>query len=128
MSVGIQNLTLGGLCCGARAATGKQLPSYIGSGTFASVLVELLAHGEADQSTADDEQCSVCFTKSNVDFTFIGLKAKRNRVLPTPIYRDPSAHRAVGDAERCGDLPVAAPELVLHAQKLSNLPHGQPLL
>ena len=38
------------------------------------------------------------------------------------------AHRAVGDAERRGDLAVAAPELVLQAQKLSNLPHGQPWL
>ena len=37
------------------------------------------------------------------------------------------AHRAVGDAERRGDLSVAAPERVLQVQKLSNLPHG-PLL
>ena len=37
-------------------------------------------------------------------------------------------HRAVGDAERRGDLAVAAPELVLQAQMLSNLPHGQPSL
>ena len=38
------------------------------------------------------------------------------------------AHRAVGDAERRGDLAVAAPELVLQAHQFSNLPHGQPLL
>ena len=38
------------------------------------------------------------------------------------------AHRAVGDAERRGDLAVAAPELVLQPQQFSNLPHGQPLL
>ncbi len=31
-------------------ATGKKLPSYIGSGTFASALVDLLAHGEEDQA------------------------------------------------------------------------------
>ncbi len=36
-------------------ATEKKLPSYIGSGTFASALVDLLAHGEEDQSTADPE-------------------------------------------------------------------------
>ena len=36
-------------------ATEKKLPSYIGSGTFASALVDLLAHGEEDQSTADTE-------------------------------------------------------------------------
>ena len=36
-------------------ATDKKLPSYIGSGTFASALVDLLAHGEEEQSTADTE-------------------------------------------------------------------------
>ena len=36
-------------------ATGKKLPSYIGSGTFASALVDLLAHGEEAQPTADAE-------------------------------------------------------------------------
>ena len=36
-------------------ATEKKLPSYIGSGTFASALVDLLAHGEEDQSAADAE-------------------------------------------------------------------------
>lgn len=36
-------------------ATDKKLPSYIGSRTFASALVDLLAHGEEDQSTADPE-------------------------------------------------------------------------
>lgn len=34
-------------------ATEKKLPSYIGSGTFASALVDLLAHGEEEQSTED---------------------------------------------------------------------------
>ena len=34
-------------------ATGKKLPSYIGSGTFAAALVDLLAHGEEAQPTAD---------------------------------------------------------------------------
>ena len=38
------------------------------------------------------------------------------------------AHRTVGDAQRRGDLAVAAPEFVLQAQQFSNLPHGQPLL
>ena len=38
------------------------------------------------------------------------------------------AHRAVGDAERRGDLAVAAPQLVLQTQQFPNLPHGQPLL
>lgn len=38
------------------------------------------------------------------------------------------AYRAVGDAERRGDLAMAAPELVVQAQKFSNLPHGQPWL
>ena len=33
----------------------KKLPSYIGSGTFALALVDLLAHGEEDQSNADTE-------------------------------------------------------------------------
>ena len=37
-------------------------------------------------------------------------------------------HRAVGDAERRGNLAVAAPEIVLQAQKLSHLAHGQPSL
>ena len=36
-------------------ATGKKLPSYIGSGTFASALVDLLAHGEEDQPTVETE-------------------------------------------------------------------------
>ncbi len=36
-------------------STEKKLPSYIGSGTFASALVDLLAHGEKDQSTKDTE-------------------------------------------------------------------------
>ena len=36
-------------------ATEKKLPSYIGSGTFASALVDLLAHGEEDQSPEDLE-------------------------------------------------------------------------
>ena len=36
-------------------ATGKKLPSYIGSGTFASALVDLLAHGEEDQPTVEIE-------------------------------------------------------------------------
>ena len=36
-------------------STEKKLPSYIESGTFASALVDLLAHGEEDQSTADPE-------------------------------------------------------------------------
>lgn len=36
-------------------ATGKKLPSYIGSGTFASALVDLLAHGGEDQATKDTE-------------------------------------------------------------------------
>jgi len=36
-------------------ATEKKLPSYIGSGTFASALVDLLAHGEDDRSTAETE-------------------------------------------------------------------------
>ena len=33
----------------------KKLPSYIGSGTFALALVDLLAHGEEEQSNADTE-------------------------------------------------------------------------
>lgn len=33
-------------------ATGKKLPSYIGSGTFASALVDLLAHVEEDQAAS----------------------------------------------------------------------------
>ena len=36
-------------------ATEKKLPSYMGSGTFASALVDLLAHGEEDQGTADTQ-------------------------------------------------------------------------
>lgn len=36
-------------------ATEKKLPSYIGSGTFASALVDMLAHGEEDQATKDTE-------------------------------------------------------------------------
>jgi len=36
-------------------ATEKKLPSYIGSGTFASALVDLLAHGGEDQPAADPE-------------------------------------------------------------------------
>ena len=38
------------------------------------------------------------------------------------------AHRAVGDAQRGGNLAVAAPEFVLQAQQLSDLAHGQPFL
>ena len=38
------------------------------------------------------------------------------------------AHRAVGNAERRANLPVAAPELVLQAHQFWNLPHGQPPL
>ena len=37
-------------------ATEKKLPSYMGSGTFASALVDLLAHGEEAQRTADTEE------------------------------------------------------------------------
>ena len=36
-------------------ATEKKLPSYIGSGTFAAALVDLLVHGDDDQSTEDTE-------------------------------------------------------------------------
>ena len=52
-------------------ATGKKLPSYIGSGTFASALVDLLAHGEEAQPTADAE----------ADVAHLVQKASGDRVL-----------------------------------------------
>ena len=58
----------------------------------------------------------------------VQLLRQRPREARRPCPPHVVAHRAVGDAERRGDLAVAAPELVLQAQQFSNLPHGQPLL
>ena len=53
-------------------ATEKKLPSYIGSGTFASALVDLLAHGERDESTADTEDTAAQLVRKVGDDPVLG--------------------------------------------------------
>lgn len=65
-------------------ATEKKLPSYIGSGTFASALVDLLAHGEEVQSAADTED-----DQSNAD------TEDRAAQLIRKVSRDPVLGRAL---------------------------------
>lgn len=53
-------------------ATEKKLPSYMGSGTFASALVDLLAHGEEDQGTADTEDNAAQLIRNASDDPVLG--------------------------------------------------------
>ena len=77
-------------------ATEKKLPSYIGSGTFASALVDLLAHGEGDQSAADTED-----DQSNADTEHKAAQLIRN------VSGDPVLGRALRALSSTGAETVA---------------------
>ena len=77
-------------------ATEKKLPSYIGSGTFASALVDLLAHGEEDQSAADTKD-----DQSNADTEDKAAQLIRN------VTGDPVLGRALRALSSTGAETVA---------------------